>query len=235
MRERVISEIRRIHASTGRVPGRQTFQAETGISQGAIIGKIWATWGDALQEAGFEANALRPKLDRDFILAKLAEACLKLGKWPSVNALKIYSREMTDFPSHSTLENHFPKRTELVEALRDWVLRLENHRYSEIADILPAPVRAPAQWREHQKYGHVYLLRAGDYFKIGQSSDLEKRVKSINVALPDKATLEHAISTDDPPGIEAYWHRRFADRRMNGEWFKLSKADVLVFKKRKFQ
>ncbi len=101
--------------------------------------------------------------------------------------------------------------------------------------MLPTADIAPVLSSSRQNDGHVYLLRAGDYYKIGQSSDLEKRVKSINVALPDKATLEHAISTDDPPGIEAYWHRRFADRRANGEWFKLSKADVLAFKKRKFQ
>lgn len=123
----------------------------------------------------------------------------------------------------------------LAEALRTWVLRPENQKYGQIVHFLPASACAPAELSPDPSYGHVYLLRAGEYYKIGQSADLEKRVKSINVALPDKATLEHAISTDDPSGIEAYWHRRFADRRMNGEWFRLSKTDILAFKKRKFQ
>ena len=235
MRERVISEIRRIHAELGVAPGSRTFQQHSGIAEKEWRGKIWARWGDALKEAGLEANSLSPRLSDETILLAVAKAALAFGKMPTQNDLRIFWRDDPTTPSVTTLKSHFPRWGLLTEAIREWVRSPENQGYAKIEGMLPAPVQTIEQPLENQKYGHVYLLRAGGYYKIGQSSDLEKRVKSINVALPDKATLEHAISTDDPPGIEAYWHRRFADRRANGEWFKLSKADVLAFKKRKFQ
>lgn len=233
-REFVISEIQRIAAEIGRAPGIAIFEQYSGIPRRDIIGKLWARWSEAVAEAGFEAQPFETeRYEESQLLENIAKACIALRCWPSPNDLRLYARQNPGFPSTTTIENRYPKRALLVEAMREWAKA--NDGSGLITSWLPVQHRAGQSERRNGSEGHVYLIRAGDYYKIGRSDEIERRVKEIRIALPQSAHLEHTIATDDPPGIEAYWHRRFADKRANGEWFKLDKTDVLAFKKRKFQ
>ena len=74
----------------------------------------------------------------------------------------------------------------------------------------------------------------GKHYKIGKTFSIPRRHREIALELPEKLQPIHVIRTDDPAGIEAYWHKRFRAKCMNSEWFTLSAEDVRTFKKRKF-
>lgn len=85
-----------------------------------------------------------------------------------------------------------------------------------------------------ETFGYVYLIKAGKRYKIGKANSVDRRFSRLRIQLPERAELVHQITTDDPFGIEAYWHGRFHDKRSNGEWFSLTKQDIKAFKRRKF-
>lgn len=238
MRDHILSEIRRLAAAQdGQPPGAQLFTRETGIGQHLWRGKFWARWGDALTEAGFAPNAWVGRTDQTAAIEAFIASCRHYGRFPTFDEYGLYRRSQPGLPSAKAVRQALGGRDALVAALADYA------RERDAADILPmlpdvaTPPAASSlgTTRDSAKEGFVYLIRSGEFFKIGRSDDIERRVREIRVALPDKAELVHSIRTDDPPGIEGYWHRRFAGRRANGEWFRLTSLDVSAFRKRKFQ
>jgi hypothetical protein len=98
------------------------------------------------------------------------------------------------------------------------------------------PVKSASAGPSHDvdSDGFVYLLKSGNFYKIGRSNAPGCREREIALQLPERAQMVHEIRTDDQKGIEAYWHGRFASKRKNGEWFELDASDVCCFRRRKF-
>lgn len=235
MRDQIISEIKRLTAENGQVPGQTLFARVTGIAHHVWRGKLWARWGDALTEAGYQPNEWTGRLDSDEVLNGIVAAVRHFGRLPARDEMLIHRKMVPTIPSDQAIKRHFGRRAELIAALAKRAA--EDVAYADIAPMLPAVSPAPTAAKATVKpvEGYVYLLKSGEFYKIGRSDELERRVKEIRVALPQQATLVHSIRTDDPPGIEAYWHRRFAESRANGEWFKLTAADAAAFRRRSFQ
>ncbi|MDP1913816.1 GIY-YIG nuclease family protein [Brevundimonas sp.] len=234
LRGLVLEEIKRIAARDGETPGIQSFARETGITKSRIVGVLWAKWGDALTEAGLAPNGLQSRLDDDHVLNALAVAFQQAGRVLSSNELRFHAGKTDGFPSHSTLDNRFTGRAGMLDRLAEYA-----RDRAEFADVLAMladrPVAVAKAKVPSAGDGSVYLIKFGPHYKIGRSNDGLRRAREIKTLLPEDGEIIHFITTDDPVGIEAYWHNRFKDLRLRGEWFKLTISDVAAFKRRKFQ
>jgi Meiotically up-regulated gene 113 len=233
MRERILAEIKRLAATNGgKPPGQNVFSKET-IFRSHDWGKYWARWSDAVKDAGLTSQEWNPKKDITFYYPLFADSIRRYTRFPTDRELDLFRNTHPQIPANNTLRNHFGSKAGLVDAIRKWAAVTDD--YKDIVELLPEALEPESVPLKSEKEGHVYLIKSGAFYKIGRGDELEKRIKQIRTALPDASILEHSIRTDDPSGIEAYWHRRFAEKRANGEWFKLTNSDVAAFRKRKYQ
>lgn len=236
MKTKMLEDIRQLADELGgQAPTIRQFEDASGTREAAWRGVYWATWTEAVSEAGLTPNLLarERRIDDDVLLEHLAKACRHYRRVPTVVQLRLMRRADPEFPYVKTFDRRFGGFSGIEAHIRGWVARQPD--YHDVLELLGGSDAKTITADPAPAEGSVYLIRSGDFFKIGRSDELERRVKEIRTALPDAASLVHAIRTDDPSGIEAYWHRRFAEKRANGEWFKLTRMDVAAFKRRRFQ
>lgn len=237
-KQHILDEIRRTaEANGGRALGRERFEKETGIRESDWRGKFWARWNDAVGEAGLAPNQLNAAHDEDVLMSKLVELIRELGRYPTTSEMQLKRRRDPDFPAQRVYERRHGTKAEQVQRVIAYCAA-----QGDLEDVIALCEPFAQQVVESDAgeqggdtaLGFVYLAKSGRYYKIGRSNAVGRREYELGIQMPEKLTTVHAIKTDDPAGIESYWHRRFADRRKNGEWFQLSTEDVKVFKRRKF-
>lgn len=223
----------------GGVPlGVHRFLAETGVKESDWHGKFWARWGDALREAGFQPNEFNAARTTEDLLDNLAGLVRELGRFPVKGEIKLKARSDPKFPSHNTFRRLGGKRA--LATLLEKFCRDRGH--DDLAALCALAAKtddaddAGGVFEEAAtgELGYAYLLKAGRFYKIGRTNALGRRERELVIQLPEAAKVVHSIKTDDPTGIEEYWHRRFHDRRKNGEWFELTTEDLAAFRRRKF-
>ena len=235
-KDHILAEIRRTAVDNGgRVLGRQKFESETGIKTHDWYGRFWSKWSDAVKEAGFVPNQKTVAIGEPELLEKLAAFVIELGRLPVSAELRMRARADKDFPGHTVWGKLGPMAGIPVKLIQFSSDRPELRPVLDVCQqaIQHSPIDRAGFEKDDQQLpvGYVYLLKFRSDYKIGASADPDRRFGEVATQMPEIMAKVHTIRTDDPFGVESYWHRRFEGKRLKGEWFKLSLADVKAFKR----
>ena len=238
-KKHIIDEIIRTAKENNGIPlGIGKFARVTGIKRRDWCGKYWTKWGDAIKEAGYKPNKMISAYDENLLIERIVSLIREKRKFPTADEIRLKAHQTKGFPAYSTFLR-LGKKSEMAQKILNYCE--SNPGYEDIIEICKV-VLASSEKEERDvdfeeaepRFGFVYLMKSGRYYKIGKSDCVEKRKYEIGIKLPEKLKIIQTIKTDDPNGIEAYWHKRFEDKRKGGEWFDLSSSDVKAFRRRTF-
>lgn len=234
-RQQIVAEINRIALENdGRPPGRQAFERATGIKMSEWYPHVWLRWGEALAEAGHSPNELQTKASDGVLIEKYIGLIRELGKIPVAGEIKRKAKNDASFPNHGAFHLRFGAKQKQLTAVTEYCRKLPG--FEDVLALVEREVSSVTTASEPKNgpkvvTGFVYLMKSGSHFKIGRTNSPGRRGSELAIKIPVSPTTLHCIETDDPVGVETYWHRRFADKRGEGEWFALTSDDVKAFKR----
>jgi len=172
----------------------------------------------------------------DYLLEKYATYTLELGHAPTSPELRLRAKNESGFPAQTTFQRLGTKKI-LIGKLITYCNT--NSEFKKVLSLIQSEPFISSESKEevdiseNTNKGYVYLIQFGDEYKIGTSNNVERRFRELKTQMPYEGEILHTIATGDPEGIESYWHNFYKEKRLKGEWFNLSKADIRYFKKRK--
>jgi hypothetical protein len=241
-REQVINELQAAAAQNGgKAPGERAFQSATGVTRRDFWKAGFSRYGEAVTAAGLTPNVLWSAPDASTLLDAVLDLAMEKERCPTTGELRVAQEEDKTFPSESSIRTLIRSRGMSLSALL--LDHARSRGFEELVRILQpdvdrvAAVSRPSTVNGPKVKGYVYLVRHDRDYKIGRSNDVARRRREIALLLPQDVEHVHIIETDDPEGIEHYWHERFkaAGRHLKGEWYRLTTEDVAAFKRRRYQ
>ena len=82
--------------------------------------------------------------------------------------------------------------------------------------------------RINSALGLIYLIRCGDYLKIGIANNLYERLSQLQIGNPLPLQLCCYFETSNPEKDEKSLHRLFQHRHVRGEWFRLDENEFHI-------
>ena len=145
----------------------------------------------------------------------------------SYSKLEKRQKEQISCFSHviECFEDELYKESKEVVYLKKWIEIIED-RLSQKEEELEAQRiianRKPIIFRDESQK-KTYLIKESNtsYYKIGKSNNPEHREKTLQREMPNIKTVK--VWEED---IEKELHHKYAEHRVRGEWFKLTKPQV---------
>ena len=78
---------------------------------------------------------------------------------------------------------------------------------------------------DNNDFGYVYIIKVDQYYKIGQTTNLKKRIGEYTKLMKEPKVIIN-VPCKNYIDIEKELHEMYADKNTNGEWFLLSNEDI---------
>ena len=178
----ILEAIRQTAEANGGIPlGKGRFEQETGIKE-YHCSKFWRSFGEAQREAGFAPNTLQAAHRLEFLAESLVDLMRELGRFP-VNADFIGRRNRdSKFPSPGSFRR-FGNKKKMAEKISEYA---EQKGYNDIINMCVPVIESSEKMKEDvgslgQAVGEVYLVKSGRHYKIGKTSDADRRISQIKM------------------------------------------------------